>query len=752
MVVSDRFESVIKRLQPLDRKLPLLMSALVLASVGLFAWAGYRQFGDFLYESAGHRLGSAAELVSNMVAQTASRWQQRLDSISADPSVAGFLRSGRDSGAALAALERSNSTRSRGRWRTRLLDARGSTVLDRPWRPASAWPIWAESTAALGNVPAGKALVSPILDVGGVPVYEILMAVRPAGLPDAAPIGYVAETRVMVESRGPIRGLIGDSVTILLGQPGAGVWTDLEKIAPGPAAASLDGSALAFDRSAYGPGVGVGRMIPGTPWALWLQQPRRLVLAPVHDFVWRTVPLGALIAALGALIVWLVSHRVTHRIVTLTDQAELIEPWESPGGSAAVSSRDEVDRLSDAFDRMAVRVAAHHELEGKLRHAQKLEAVGRLAGGVAHDFNNILTVIRNYAEFIREGLPDGSPVAADVEEVVAATNRAAALTGQLLAFSRNQIVAPKVLDLNAVVSGTENMLRRVVPSSVELITALDGELRPVLADQGQLEQILLNLTINAADAMPEGGTLTISTRRALLDETFALADAPVTPGRYSSLIVTDTGSGMDRETMVRIFDPFFTTKAVGKGTGLGLATVHGIVTQADGHIRVYSEPAQGTTFKIYLPEVSGEPSETHDIGELRDDSPVRETILLAEDDQQTREVTRRILVKRGYTVLEAGDGAHALRLARAHPGEIHLVLSDMMMPGIRGGDLATKLAALRPGAAFLLMSGYTTPDALRCNGVEQGALAFIEKPFTSDGLLAAVRRTIDSPPAPAPAA
>ncbi len=722
------------------------MSALVLVTVGLFAWAGYWQFGDHLYANAGKRLSTGTEVVANLVAQSAPRWRAQLDEIAHDPAVVRFLKTGEDRAAAAAVLDRSNPARSRGRWRARLLDARGANVLDRRWQEAAAYPAWADSLAASGSVTARKVVVSPILDANGIPVYELLLPVHEAGRRAGAPIGYVADTRALVESQSTIRGLVGDSVTMLMGQRGAGVWTDLERVRPAPPPRFADGRPTEFERSAYGTGIGAGRAIPGTPWEMWMQQPRWLVLAPVNDFVKRTVPIGALVAILGALLVWLVSHRVTHRIVMLTAQAEQIEPEEALPPGSDDDSRDELERLSDAFDRMATRVATHHELQSKLRQAQKLEAVGRLAGGVAHDFNNILTVIRNYAEFVREELEWDSPVTADVAEILAATERAAALTGQLLAFSRNQIVSPKVLDLNVVVAGTENMLRRVVPSNIEFITSLDEDMGLVLADQGHIEQILLNLTLNAADAMPNGGTLSITTRHTQLDETFSLPNAPVTPGRYASIVVTDTGSGMDRDTMIRIFDPFFTTKEVGKGTGLGLATVHGIVTQSGGHIRVYSEVGHGTTFKIYLPEVSGEVGETYEVADLADTSPVRETILLAEDDPQTREVTRRILAKRGYTVLEAKSGSDALHLARTHRQPIHLVLSDMMMPGMGGGELAVELGKLRPNTAFLLMSGYSGPDMLRRNGNDQNTLAFLEKPFTSTSLLAAVRKALDGIP------
>ncbi|HUR91359.1 MAG TPA: ATP-binding protein [Gemmatimonadaceae bacterium] len=729
--------------QPLDRKLPLVMSVLVLATVGLFAGVGYWQFGNSLYSISGQRLTSIAALVSNLVAQGTPRWRAQMDTLARNPAIIEFLESGSGSAEALAALDSSNPTRSRGRWRARLLDARGRPVLERMWHVHSGWPQWAESTA-VGGLARGQVAVSPIFAMQRVPVYELLVPVHRAGSTGSqrALIGYVADTRAMVESQAAIRGLIGDSVTMLLGQRDAGIWTDLQQPMPRPPARTADALPVTIERSAYGAGIGVGQVIPGTPWEIWLQQPRHLVLGPVHDFLWRMVPIGALITVIGALLVWIMSHRIAHRIVTLTGQAEQIVPEDATSPQPASTSRDEVERLSDAFDRMSTRVATHQELEGKLRQAQKLEAVGRLAGGIAHDFNNILTVIRNYTEFVREELPADSPVAPDIKEILTATDRASALTGQLLAFSRNQVVSPKVLDLNEVVRETENMLRRLVPSNIELSTSLDEDMGHILADRGQIEQVLLNLTINAADAMPEGGTLTIRTQRARLDDSFSLKDRPVKPGRYASIVVTDTGTGIDRDTMIRIFDPFFTTKEVGKGTGLGLATVHGIATQNDGHVRVYSELGHGATFKVYLPEVTGEVTDTHEIAKLRDQSVVTETILLAEDDEQTREVTRRILARRGYTVLEAHDGTDALSMAQSHEGPIHLVLSDMMMPGLKGGELAERLRAVLPEASFLLMSGYTGPDMQRRN-LNNGSLTFIEKPFTQDTLLTQVRASLD---------
>jgi signal transduction histidine kinase/CheY-like chemotaxis protein len=393
-------------------------------------------------------------------------------------------------------------------------------------------------------------------------------------------------------------------------------------------------------------------------------------------------------------------------------------------------------------------VTERRTLESQFRQAQRLEAVGRLAGGVAHDFNNVLTAIAGYSDLLLEDLDARDPKRQDVEEIRAAAQRAATLTRQLLAFSRKQVLQSRVLDLNAVVQALEKMLQRLIGEDVELVFSPGADLRPVRADPGQIEQVILNLAVNARDAMPRGGKLTIETANVELDATYVRDHHGAVPGRYVLLAVSDTGVGMEPETRSHIFEPFFTTKEPGKGTGLGLATVYGIVKQSGGYVWVYSEPGRGATFKIYLPWVDEQVPTQHQVAAV---SLVggSETVLLAEDDPSVRDVVGEVLTQKGYRVLRAPDGQTALDLARGHLGEIQLLVTDMVMPGMAGRELAEAVAARRPGIRVLYMSGYTDDAVVRHGVLEQG-MPYIQKPFSAAGLAAKVREILDRAPAPEP--
>jgi two-component system cell cycle sensor histidine kinase/response regulator CckA len=383
------------------------------------------------------------------------------------------------------------------------------------------------------------------------------------------------------------------------------------------------------------------------------------------------------------------------------------------------------------------------QLETQLRVAQKMEGIGRLAGGIAHDFNNLLTAILGYAELMESQLEDES-LKSELREIRLAGERAAALTRQLLAFSRKQVLQPRILNLNAVVSEMEKLLRRLIGEDVELTTRLDPALESVKADPGQLEQVLMNLAVNARDAMPEGGTLTIETANTVLDAGFTTAHPGARSGEYAILTVADTGIGMSDEVRSHAFEPFFTTKEHGKGTGLGLATAYGIVKQSDGYITVDSEPGRGTTFRIYFPRATG-PATASERGERSALSPRgTETILLVEDESGVRRLSRTILEAQGYIVLEAAAGDEALEVARSHAREIQLVATDVVMPGMSGRELWDRLKTLRPDSRVLFMSGYTD-DAIARHGVLEPGIAFLQKPFTPFSLAQKVREVLDAP-------
>ena len=387
---------------------------------------------------------------------------------------------------------------------------------------------------------------------------------------------------------------------------------------------------------------------------------------------------------------------------------------------------------------------ALRQSEERLRQAQKMEAVGRLAGGIAHDFNNLLTVIVSYCDLMLEDLAAGDPKRADLGEIRKAADGAAALTRQLLAFSRQQVLEPRVMDLKATIASTEKLLVRLIGEDIRLTTSLAPDLGAVRADPGQLGQIIVNLAVNARDAMPAGGRLTIEAANVEMDEAYVRGHAPAGPGRYVMLALSDTGIGMDEQTQARIFEPFFTTKGVGKGTGLGLATVYGIVKQSGGFIWVYSEPGRGTTFKVYLPRVD-EPAEAAAAPAVQAE-PRRgaETVLLVEDAASVRVVTRQVLERYGYTVLEAPDGETALHLAAKHPGPIHLLLTDVVMPGLSGRQLVEQLARLRPDMKALYTSGYAA-NAIAHHGILESGIAYLAKPFTPETLARRVREVLDAP-------
>jgi PAS domain S-box-containing protein len=387
-------------------------------------------------------------------------------------------------------------------------------------------------------------------------------------------------------------------------------------------------------------------------------------------------------------------------------------------------------------------VTGRRQLEDQLRQAQKMEAVGMLAGGVAHDFNNLLTIISGYSQLILNALAPGDANHYSAEQILKAGERAAALTQQLLAFSRPQVLQSRVLDLNKLVTGVSTLLRRVIGEDVDLQLALRPDLGRVSADAGQIEQVLMNLVVNARDAMPKGGALSIETANVDLDESYAGRHLAVKPGPYVQLAVSDNGGGMDEATQARLFEPFFTTKAVGRGTGLGLSTVFGIVKQCGGNLDVYSVPGHGTSVKVYLPRIDQAATlETETV--RRRVATGSETILVVEDEEMVRQLVRETLVRAGYKVMDTSDPLEARRLSERYRGVVDLLITDVVMPKISGRELAEQLGVRRAGMKVLYMSGYTD-NAVVNTGILQKEVAFLQKPFTPAALTEKVREVLES--------
>ena len=456
--------------------------------------------------------------------------------------------------------------------------------------------------------------------------------------------------------------------------------------------------------------------------------------------------LGGLAVFVGGMLVFFISSTFTKPLEQLCAGVHALEKgnFEYP---LAPGTGDEVSEVTEAFARLRSTLQTNEEqkqmLGDQLRQAQKMEAVGRLAGGIAHDFNNLLMVIQGHAELLTDRMKPGESLRRNAEQIQEASQRATSLTRQLLAFSRKQMLAPVVLNVQAVVSDMGKILRRLIGEDVELVTVNAPDLKRVKADRSQIEQVIMNLAVNARDAMPRGGKLTIETANVEFDDSYSRAPVVLMPGRYVMLAVTDNGCGMDADTQAHIFEPFYTTKEKGKGTGLGLATVYGIVKQSGGYVWVYSEIGRGTTFKIYLPSVEEEVAPL----EIRK-APASlprgtETVLLVEDEEGVRELAKEYLESCGYKVLVAQNGQAAIDLVSKHSGPIDLIMTDIVMPGLSGSDLAKKVQSLRPDIRVVYMSGYTD-QAIIHHGILSSDVLLLQKPFTMSTLAHKLREALSA--------
>jgi PAS domain S-box-containing protein len=869
----------------IDRKLLVLVTGVLLATVSAFSWIAYRRIEGVELASAGERLKVVSAPIARMLEETSARHRVVLERMSTAPAIQEFLRSGAGRKAALAALADDSLAPDRPVPQRQLRDARGAIVLEGPRAKRVAGSGWIERTILGGTVRAGEVRAGPLWAADGQVYTQIVTGVAPpndAGthtpsprteLPAPRSIGYIAEINAVVgRNVETVRSMVGPSAVLLIGSPGEGTWTDLERpTLPAPASLRV-GEMLVFEEPGWGAGVGAATAIKGTPWLLWVHQPQSVVLASNRQTLLDLALLALGFILFGALLSALLARRITRPIVRLTHALEQLSRRKSVTGERSIMvaahqsdpRRDEIERLTDAFARMSERVRESHDaltaseqrfralienasdpiaivddegvvryaspaydgvlgqtpgeligrrisagvhaedgpalanamrelravpgfpiavrarfqhkdgswrmlagsatnllaepaiagfvfnwrdlterlsLEAQLRHAQKMEAIGRLAGGIAHDLNNILTAISAFSQFALESLPAGSDVHEDIGQVQLAAQRAAGLTKQLLAFSRQQVMQPRPLDLNDVVSRIDGMLRRLIRADVTLSARLGPSLGLIMADPIQIEQVLLNLVLNARDAMPNGGTILIETGDVRLDDDYVRLHPEASAGAHVMLSVTDFGFGMDAETQGHIFEPFYTTKAIGHGTGLGLATVYGIVKQSGGSISVDSEVGRGSAFKIFLPLYEGvaEPELDVPAPVLREVGSA--TVLLVDDDDGVKHVARRALEGSGFIVHDARDGRDALAIVERLDRQLDLVITDLVMPDMGGTELALRLSERFPSLRVLFMSGYTA-DAMNRTTVLGPEDAFIEKPFTPRELIDKVTLTL----------
>lgn len=794
---NDRFAfRTFRRLSPsnlsIKHRLPLLMCSLLFVVLAASTWASYQGVRGSALEVGRERLLILTQQLAGMFHQSSNNLTTKTLAVANEPAVRAYLDSPSTTSrsSAVEVLQQFAPPKDSSSLAVELWSVNQTLVLS---LPESTSPVsndleteFKESSAnpfkALGRIRAVNETVA----------YPAMVAVRDHA---GQLMGYLVRWRKVAatpETKKQFMDLIGSNATMYFGNSQGDIWSDLVNIAPKPPVDVRSATEVShYARDGKTSVMALARPIGGTPWYILLEFPEDAFTAQANKFLWRKIVISVVLLALawaGALVL---SRTITRPLDVLTSAASAITAGDK-SRLVNIKARDEFSELATAFNEMVVAVRdSQRELERKvqertseleraneqlrrfsesnamkrneaekerteaiealrnseeqLQQAQKLEAVGRLAGGIAHDFNNLLTVIMGYSTLLMRSKMENAAYER-IEEINKAAERASSLTRQLLAFSRKQVLKPEVLNINGLVDGTGKMLRRLIGEDIEVITSLKTGVGKINADPGQIEQVLINLVVNARDAMKDGGKITIETANVELDPAYSDMHIAVTPGSYVMLAVSDTGIGMDAQTRKRIFEPFFTTKEVGKGTGLGLSMVYGIVKQSGGNIWVYSEPGKGTTFKIYFPQVL---SEFDEMSSARNKSDfvsrvATETILLVEDEEMVRNLTSELLREQGYQVLAAKNGEEAIRICYESKEQIDLMLTDVVMPEMNGRRLAETVGPIQQNMRVVYMSGYTD-DAIVHHGVLEPGTNFIEKPFTAAILISTIREVLQKP-------